>query len=769
MLCKKYFCLLLIIVVSQVNPQTKPAVTGIITDVNETPIENANIKIQNSFAGTISDKEGKYVIKNLPVGDYTLIVSSVGYKTQSKFVPVSGDKTVQINFILLKENIEIEDVVVTGTRTEKNRNNSPIKTNVISAVQIQRSAFTRLDEILLEQPGLVIVDDHGKGIQMQGLDPAYTLILVDGEPIIGRTAGTMELSRFSVSNLKQVEIVKGASSSLYGSEALAGVINLITEIPDEPYNLRFQSYYKTNNTIDFIGNAIINQNNIGASIFLDRLSSDGYDLFPNSLSLTAPKFSSYTINPKVNYKLGDNSSIKYSGRILFEEQKNDLQLIIDENEFLINGKDKLTDWNNSFSFEHKFDSIFKSEVKFYVSRFFTDSKLTYDENGNIYDQSMFDQYLYKGELKNDILINDENYVVAGAGYFSESVEADRIYSGKKIASSYYLFAQEEWIPNDVFDLVSGVRFDWHSEYASRLSPKFSALVKPFGFLKIRASFGGGFKAPTLQLLYLDFSNPQVGYGVFGSSNIEESFRQLEQEGQIQRILIDPYSLEKIKAESSIAFNLGFDISPWNFINASINFFRNNVKDLIEATPVAVKTNGQNVFTYFNLNKIYTQGFESELTFEPFYELSFSISYQYMEAIDEEVLEQVRNGEISKAGSNGRVRAVQESEYGGLYNRSKHSGTIKINYENAGLGISAGLRGIIRGKYGFGDTNGNGILDDKSEYVPGYAIWNFTISKEIGNYFTLLFGMENFLDKTNPEFIPSLPGRIIYGGIQFSLF
>ncbi|OGV13433.1 MAG: hypothetical protein A3J84_04285 [Ignavibacteria bacterium RIFOXYA2_FULL_37_17] len=222
---------------------------------------------------------------------------------------------------------------------------------------------------------------------------------------------------------------------------------------------------------------------------------------------------------------------------------------------------------------------------------------------------MFDQYLYKGELKNDILINDENYVVAGAGYFSESVEADRIYSGKKIASSYYLFAQEEWIPNDVFDLVSGVRFDWHSEYASRLSPKFSALVKPFGFLKIRASFGGGFKAPTLQLLYLDFSNPQVGYGVFGSSNIEESFRQLEQEGQIQRILIDPYSLEKIKAESSIAFNLGFDISPWNFINASINFFRNNVKDLIEATPVAVKTNGQNVFTYFNLNKIYTQGFE----------------------------------------------------------------------------------------------------------------------------------------------------------------
>lgn len=96
---------------------------------------------------------------------------------------------------------------------------------------------------------------------------------------------------------------------------------MITEVPDDPYNLQFQSYYKTNNTIDFIDNALINQNDLTASIFVDRLSSDGYDLFPNSVSQTAPEFSSYTINPKVNYKLSDNSSIKYSGRILFEEQK----------------------------------------------------------------------------------------------------------------------------------------------------------------------------------------------------------------------------------------------------------------------------------------------------------------------------------------------------------------------------------------------------------------------------------------------------------------
>ena len=150
MLCKKYFCLLLIIIaVSRVNPQTKSVVTGTITDVNETPIENANIKIQNSFIGTISDKEGRFEINNLSEGEYILMVSSVGYKTENKTIFVPAGETIRSDFILLKENIEIEDVVITGTRTEKNRNNSPIKTDVISAAQIQRSAFTRLDEILL--------------------------------------------------------------------------------------------------------------------------------------------------------------------------------------------------------------------------------------------------------------------------------------------------------------------------------------------------------------------------------------------------------------------------------------------------------------------------------------------------------------------------------------------------------------------------------------------------------------------------------------------
>lgn len=394
---KKYFYPLFILITSCVlNAQTGFVIQGLVTDEYKTPIENVNVRILDTFIGVTTDRYGRYEIKNLSADEYTFIVSSVGYKTQIKNIFLSDEKIIRSDFVLAKDNIEIDNIVITGTRTEKNQSSSPIKTDIVSADQINRSAFTRLDEIILEQPGLAIVNDHGKGIQMQGLDPAYTLILIDGEPIIGRTAGTMELSRFSVSNLKQVEIVKGASSSLYGSEALAGVINLITEIPDDPYNLRFQSFYKTNNTLNLIGNASINQNNINASLCFDRLNSDGYSLFPESSSLTVPKYSSYTINPKIDFKIGDNSSIKYSGRTLLEEQTNDLQLTVDESERHVDEIDKLIDWNNSISFEHKFNSVIKSELKFYVSRYFTDSKLTFSDDGNIYDHSKFDQYLYKG-------------------------------------------------------------------------------------------------------------------------------------------------------------------------------------------------------------------------------------------------------------------------------------------------------------------------------------------------------------------------------------
>jgi len=126
---------------------------------------------------------------------------------------------------------QLSEVVVTATRTIRQLSSLPLPAQLISKKELRETSRTRLNTILNEQTGLITVQNFigGEGVQMQGLDSEYTLVLIDGVPLIGRSAGTLDLSRLSVGNIKQIEIVKGASSSLYGSEALGGVINIITD------------------------------------------------------------------------------------------------------------------------------------------------------------------------------------------------------------------------------------------------------------------------------------------------------------------------------------------------------------------------------------------------------------------------------------------------------------------------------------------------------------------------------------------------------------
>jgi outer membrane receptor for ferrienterochelin and colicins len=141
------------------------------------------------------------------------------------------------------DSIYLSEMVVTATRTTKSIGDIPVPVQVISKKYIQQTGSQKLIDILQQQTGLVLADNplgqalqgypnpFGSGIQLQGLDPAYTLILLDGEPLTGRNAGILNLGRVAIGNIKQIEIIKGPTASLYGNDALAGVINIITEKP----------------------------------------------------------------------------------------------------------------------------------------------------------------------------------------------------------------------------------------------------------------------------------------------------------------------------------------------------------------------------------------------------------------------------------------------------------------------------------------------------------------------------------------------------------
>ena len=128
---------------------------------------------------------------------------------------------------------KLDEVVITATRTIRQLSTLPMPVTIVTKEAIKKSNSVRLGDILNEQTGLITIPDFGggEGIQLQGLDSQYTLILIDGVPLIGRSAGTLDLNRVTIGNIKQIEVVKGASSSLYGSEALGGVVNIITDTP----------------------------------------------------------------------------------------------------------------------------------------------------------------------------------------------------------------------------------------------------------------------------------------------------------------------------------------------------------------------------------------------------------------------------------------------------------------------------------------------------------------------------------------------------------
>ena len=156
------------------------------------------------------------------------------------------------NNLFGQDSLRLDEIVITATKTERSLSKIPLPVTSISAKEIHALGSSRLQDVLLEQVGINIVpqiNGLGNGLQLQGLNPDYTLILIDGEPVVGRYTGSLELNRITAGEIKKIEIVKGPSSSLYGSDALAGVVNIITH-KSLTNKLTAQIKYAERNTLD---------------------------------------------------------------------------------------------------------------------------------------------------------------------------------------------------------------------------------------------------------------------------------------------------------------------------------------------------------------------------------------------------------------------------------------------------------------------------------------------------------------------------------------
>jgi outer membrane receptor for ferrienterochelin and colicins len=661
---------------------------------------------------------------------------------------------------------KIKEIIITATRTTKELMLLPMPVTTISNKEIKNRGMVRLSEILAEQTGLsVLPDAHGQGIQIQGFSPDYTMIMIDGQPLIGRTTGILDLSRITTNNIDKVEIVKGPVSSLYGSEAMAGVINIISAAPPLGASGSLSTRYGTNKNADISLNAGYANKSLSISGFANRYSSGGYSLQPQSGSATVFPFYGYTLSGRLTYKLSNSTDVKLQARRYTNTADNNF--IADNAAVAGNGIEK--DINIAANLNHRFTNKLSTQVRLYHSGYSTKSKLNYTNSNAVYDETFFDQKFNRAELQGDYQWLKTLRLTVGIGGQQESVLATR-YNKKQTFNSGYAYGQADWTLFKKVNIITGGRFDTYSVYRSQFSPKLAASYQLTEQFVLLASTGKGYKAPDFRQLYLNFTNAVVGYSVFGYEEAFNEVQKLQQQGLIQNILIDPATLQKLNAESSTAYNAGFRYRPWKTLLWTANLFRNNIRDLIDAQPIAIKTNGQSVFSYFNIHNVYTQGAETDINYSFLKHWSASAGLQYLQAYDQSVLNRIKEGQVFGIDPATReVVKVKKDDYGGLLNRSRYMANMRLGYQDEKTGITASLRAIYRGRYGFSDLDGNGIVNRDDEYVKGYVLLNASVSKLLYHkQLRLQLTADNIADYKNPVAISNLPGRLLYAGFTYNI-
>lgn len=658
---------------------------------------------------------------------------------------------------------ELEEVIVSATRTKRQLSSLPLPAQIISKKEIKAINSVRLSDILNEQTGLITVPDFGggEGIQLQGLDSQYTLILIDGVPLVGRSAGTLDLSRVSVGNIKQIEIIKGASSSLYGNEALGGVINIITESPQNDFkgdmNYRGGSF----GTHDVSTNINYKKNKLGVHAFVNHFRSDGYDLVDTDAVNTVEPFRNYTINSKLTYDFSESTKLLVSGRFYRQNQDN----VASETS---RGESEINEWNTVFKLDHSFNEKWSSYLEFYATQYKAEEFLN-DTIGASLSQTDFDQNFIRPEFRTTYRLDENNGLITGVGLTHERLKRNDFF-GTPEFNSPYLYAQYDGNITRKLNVILGARFDAHSEYQSQFSPKIAARFKLNDNLALKGSVGYGFKTPDFRQLYFDFSNTTVGYTVLGYNAVATRIPQLDADGQLLSIEVPISSFsDNLKPESSIGFNFGIDLKPTSKLKMAMNFFRNDIQNLIDTQVIARKTNGQNIFSYYNINEVYTQGIEFNSTYKINENVTISGGYQLLNAKDKEAEQAFKDGQVfARLSTTSPSFRLNETDYFGLFNRSRHMGNFKIFYNIPKWNLDTNLRTTYRSKYGLFDTNGNSYLDKYDVFVAGYTIWDFALNKTIYKNYKVGFGIDNIFSFNDPQNISNIAGQIIYGtfNIQF---
>ena len=506
----------------------------------------------------ITDKDGKAFI-NLEKenASYFYKVNMMGY------MPVSGTLLAtekEVNIVLKEDVMHLNGVVVTGSRTERPVKLSPITTQVLGGKALVDAGYSDLQHALQQEtPGMNIQKvGFGNEISMQGLDARHVLFLQDGERMTGDMAGNLDYERFNLHAIDRIEIVKGASSTLYGSRASGAVINLISKKTQKPLDIqagvRFaqmnQRNYKQPNPKDFLYmfeknsdrpnlqswiSAGIKQGKFTSQTDVWYSSSDAFYMYqsdkdkkvytkeanpflPHDITLTS-------IAPRSPMGIEGTEHLSVAQKLYYEPSKS-LSLQAYGSMFFMNSYDLIQD----MTFSQSRDFMAGIKLKYDVKDWFT---VNLSLHGDFYDRFKRHERIderknvYKSKIFEPRLTLTSSYftghnIIFGVEHTTDELTSDRFVNRRMTTRSLHeteYFLQDEWTVNSHWMLSSGVRTNFSKAFGFMWMPKIAIKYAPDNHWALRANYSMGYRAPSIKELFFNWDHLGM-FQIKGSENLQ---------------------------------------------------------------------------------------------------------------------------------------------------------------------------------------------------------------------------------------------------------
>lgn len=553
------------------------------------PVAGVLIRNLTSGAQAISDAAGEW---RLAVADTaTLRAEHIAFVPLQRSVSAASTGVV---FALVENVTEIDALVVTASRRVQKLKDAPIATELITRAEIEQSGGSDVAAVLLERTGIELEGGHpaGSGAMLQGFGAERVLVLLDGQPLVGRMSGTFDLARIPAGMLERIEVVKGPQSTLFGSDALGGVINLITREASGDLRASADVLSGTQDRLDVSGRV---QGSAGRASFLIDGGRRQIGLTPGITRDGGARNQQWDAMLKATIGLSASARAEASALVVDESQRwqtgqlynfaDNLQWAARVGGAFQLGAHTLTPTLSASEFRH------------------TPARSTTDEvtvPGLTEKQAMREAELLHSLRAGSVVLDN------GIELRAEQLTSPNIRGGDRSLGGVDVYSQMTWSLGSI-DVVPGVRFSTSEAWGEHWTPRLALLYRATNSVALRGSVGSAFRAPAFKELFMSFLNVGAGAGYLVRGN------------------------ENLAPESSVNVSLGAEIIRPSFY-ARAQLFENRFDDFIE-TQVVGDSSGLAVYSYGNIANGTTRGAELELN-TSWKGARLEAGYSYLETHDE---------------------------------------------------------------------------------------------------------------------------------------